>query len=75
MSSHTITSVEQLEAIYGQPAGAAVFKEIDHINAQYRALHRGGAVLRARERRPGGRRLLAARRCAGLRARHRRAAR
>ena len=37
MSSHTITTIEQLEAIYGQPAGAAVWKEIDHINAQYRA--------------------------------------
>jgi len=37
MSSHSISSVEQLEAIYGHPSGAAVFKEIDHINAQYRA--------------------------------------
>ena len=37
MSPHTITGVEQLEAIYGHPSGAAVFKEIDHINAQYRA--------------------------------------
>jgi PPOX class probable FMN-dependent enzyme len=37
MSPHTITSVEQLEAIYGHPSGAAVWKEIDHVNAQYRA--------------------------------------
>src|SRR6476620_8669637 len=37
MSAHTITSVEQLEAIYGHPSGAAVWKEIDHINPQYRA--------------------------------------
>ena len=37
MSDHTVTSVAQLEAIYGHPAGAAVFKEIDHINAEYRA--------------------------------------
>ena len=37
MSDHTVTSVEQLEAIYGHPAGAAVLKEIDHINAEYRA--------------------------------------
>ena len=35
--SHQITSIEQLEAIYGQPAGAAVWKEIDHISAEYRA--------------------------------------
>ena len=37
MTNHTITTIEQLEAIYGQPSGAAVWKEIDHINAQYRA--------------------------------------
>src|ERR671927_356664 len=37
MTPHTITSIEQLEAIYGHPSGAAVWKEIDHINAQYRA--------------------------------------
>jgi PPOX class probable FMN-dependent enzyme len=37
MSSHLLTTVEQLEAHYGQPAGASVWKEIDHINAQYRA--------------------------------------
>jgi PPOX class probable FMN-dependent enzyme len=32
-----ITTVEQLEAIYGLPSGNAVTKEIDHINATYRA--------------------------------------
>ena len=37
MSPHTLTTIEQLEAHYGQPAGAAVWKEIDHINPQYRA--------------------------------------
>ncbi len=37
MSDHLLTTVEQLEAHYGQPAGAAVWKEIDHINPQYRA--------------------------------------
>ena len=36
-TDHRITSIEQLEALYGQPAGAAVLKEIDHINAEYRA--------------------------------------
>ena len=34
---HHVTSIEQLEAIYGHAAGAAVWKEIDHINAGYRA--------------------------------------
>ena len=37
MPDQRVTSIEQLEAIYGQPSGAAVWKEIDHINAQYRA--------------------------------------
>src|ERR1044072_4020822 len=36
MPPHTITTIDELEAIYGQPAGAAVWKEIDHINAEYR---------------------------------------
>jgi uncharacterized protein len=36
-TAHRITSIDELEAIYGLPSGAAVFKEIDHVNAQYRA--------------------------------------
>src|SRR5829696_1138660 len=36
-TKHQITSIEQLEALYGLPSGPAVFKEIDHVNAQYRA--------------------------------------
>jgi PPOX class probable FMN-dependent enzyme len=36
MSQHQITTIEQLEAIYGHPSGAAVLKEIDHVNAEYR---------------------------------------
>jgi PPOX class probable FMN-dependent enzyme len=34
---HTVTSIDELEAIYGQPSGAAVVKEIDHVSAEYRA--------------------------------------
>ena len=37
MNDHLITSIEQLEALYGLPQGAAVWKEIDHISAEYRA--------------------------------------
>ena len=37
MPDHRVTSAEQLEAIYGLPSGAAVWKEIDHINSGYRA--------------------------------------
>jgi PPOX class probable FMN-dependent enzyme len=35
--AHEITSIAQLEAIYGQPSGAAVWKEVDHITREYRA--------------------------------------
>lgn len=34
--SNLVTSEAQLEALYGQPAGAAVIKEIDHISGHYR---------------------------------------
>jgi PPOX class probable FMN-dependent enzyme len=34
---HTITSIGELEAVYGHPSGAAVAKEIDHLNGPYRA--------------------------------------
>jgi PPOX class probable FMN-dependent enzyme len=33
---HTISSLEQLEAIYGHPAGPAVIKELDHLTGHYR---------------------------------------
>ena len=38
MSDHLLTTVEQLEALYGRPQGPAVVKEIDHIDANYRKL-------------------------------------
>ena len=34
---HLVISAEQLESIYGEPFGPAVVKEIDHVNADYRA--------------------------------------
>src|SRR5580698_557459 len=37
-ATHVVTSIEQLEAIYGAPQGGALVKEIDYVNAQYRAL-------------------------------------
>jgi PPOX class probable FMN-dependent enzyme len=33
---HTITSIEQLEAIYGHASGPAVIKELDHLTDHYR---------------------------------------
>jgi PPOX class probable FMN-dependent enzyme len=34
---HLVTSIEELEMIYGAPHGGAVAKETDHITAHYRA--------------------------------------
>jgi len=35
--SHRVTSIEQLEFIYGDPAPTSLLKEIDHISDHYRA--------------------------------------
>lgn len=37
-SEHRITSIEQLQSLYGEPYGPAVAKEIDHIAPSYRKL-------------------------------------
>ena len=34
---HTISSVAELEALYGPPLGQSLVKEIDHISDHYRA--------------------------------------
>jgi uncharacterized protein len=34
---HLVTTVEQLEALYDKPFGPSMVKEIDHVNAHYRA--------------------------------------
>ena len=34
-----ITSIEQLEALYGTPVPRSIVKEIDHISDHYRGLH------------------------------------
>src|SRR5687768_8552949 len=36
-SSHRVTSVKQLEALYGQPVQRSLMKEIDYISDHYRA--------------------------------------
>lgn len=35
---HLVTTTAQLEALYAAPVAAALVKEIDHVNAHYRAL-------------------------------------
>ena len=37
-NEHLVTTIEQLEALYGEPFGPAVAKEIDHIAPAYRKL-------------------------------------
>jgi uncharacterized protein len=37
-NEHLVTTMEQLEALYGEKMPAAVIKEIDHINDSYRKL-------------------------------------
>ena len=37
-NGHSITTLEQLEALYGKPSGPAVAKELDRIAPSYRAL-------------------------------------
>jgi PPOX class probable FMN-dependent enzyme len=34
--AHLITSIEQLESIYGEPVPTSLLKELDHISADYR---------------------------------------
>jgi PPOX class probable FMN-dependent enzyme len=38
MNDHLITTIAELEALYGHPAGASVVKEVDRLSAGYRAL-------------------------------------
>jgi len=35
---HLVTTMDALEALYGEPYGPAIVKEIDHVNQSYRAL-------------------------------------
>jgi uncharacterized protein len=53
-SHHLVTSIEALEAIYGAPSGGAVVKEIDHINAHYRALIEAAPFCAMATSGPGG---------------------
>jgi uncharacterized protein len=36
-NGHLVTTMEQLEALYDKPFGPSLVKEIDHVNAHYRA--------------------------------------
>ncbi len=38
IEQHQITTLEQLKAIYGEPVGNSLVKELDHVSDHYRAL-------------------------------------
>jgi PPOX class probable FMN-dependent enzyme len=53
-SHHLVTSIEALESIYGEPSGPAVVKEIDHVNADYRAFIEAAPFCAMATSGPGG---------------------
>ena len=69
---HLVTRSMQLERIYGEPYGPSLAKETDRITAHYRAFIEAAPFFALASGGPDGLRLLAARRCARLRARARR---
>ena len=53
-SHHLVTSIDRLEAIYGAPFGPSVVKEIDHVNADYRAFIEAAPFCAVATSGPGG---------------------
>jgi PPOX class probable FMN-dependent enzyme len=53
-SHHLVTSIEALESIYGVPSGPAVVKEIDYVNADYRAFIEAAPFCAMATSGPGG---------------------
>jgi PPOX class probable FMN-dependent enzyme len=53
-TQHRVTSVEQLEALYGEPFGPSLVKEIDHVNAHYRAFIEAAPFCTLATSGPGG---------------------
>jgi PPOX class probable FMN-dependent enzyme len=53
-SHHVITSIEVLESIYGEPSRSAVVKEIDYVNADYRAFIEAAPFCAMATSGPGG---------------------
>jgi PPOX class probable FMN-dependent enzyme len=54
VSDTVVSSVEQLEGIYGEPIPTAIVKEIDHINVGYRALIEAAPFVVIATSGPGG---------------------
>src|SRR5262250_2108994 len=51
---HFVTSMNELEAIYGHAIGPSVVKEIDHVNADYRAFIEAAPFCAMATSGPGG---------------------
>jgi PPOX class probable FMN-dependent enzyme len=51
---HLVTTVEQLEALYDKPFGPSMVKEIDHVNAHYRAFIEAAPFFAMATSGPGG---------------------
>src|SRR5690349_3163989 len=54
MADHLVTTMEQLEQLYGEPYGPAIVKEIDHVNAHYRAFIEAAPFFALATSGPGG---------------------
>jgi PPOX class probable FMN-dependent enzyme len=52
--AHLVSSEAELEALYGLPAGPAVFKEIDHVSDHYRAFIAAAPFVIVATSGPGG---------------------
>jgi hypothetical protein len=51
---HRITTLDQLQAIYGEPVGNSLVKELDHISDHYRALIEASPFVVVATSGPGG---------------------
>src|SRR5215470_1760853 len=51
---HLVTSIDALDAIYGAPSAGSVVKEIDHVNAHYRAFIEAAPFCAMATSGPGG---------------------
>src|SRR5262245_34588886 len=51
---HLVTTAEQLEALYGEPFGPSIVKEIDHVNVHYRAFIEAAQFFALAPSGPGG---------------------
>jgi uncharacterized protein len=54
LDHHLVTTMEQLEALYGEVFPPAIVKEIDHVNAQYRAFIAAAPFFALATSGPGG---------------------